>query len=709
MSNWEPAGLPADDLKNLVTRFGMPGLAAQAFLRRGIIRAEDVRFFMDRNLQSAHVPFLFQDMENVVERIGQAVEEKEKILVFGDRDVDGMTSSAIMVRYLEDQGAEVSWQLPMEDESYGLTMAVVDKAVADGITLIITVDCGITSLDEVDHAQEEGIDVIIIDHHNPLDEIPAAVGIIDPKVEDAGYPFQGLCAAALAAKVTFAMDLARSPWFGQESCLLNIRPGNGDALIFEAVRMKNLVETGRLTESLVETSNPAVFNRILPFIQGLPLLVWEKDQQLKYMKKLFGQGSDIYLEGLEDRVGRSFPDLRGRSLFRMLGGSRLARFSTVMPGEIDVLKHLFLVMCLAEAKEAVARHEQALGLAAIGIVADMSPLLDENRILLAKGLEILPRLNNPGLVALMRELQILQEPMVLKDVGWKLSPVLNASGRMGRPDIALSLLLSKDPSQINSLVKELVRLNDSRKKEGEQALGRSRKSARESLERNDGKLIFLRDDQAVRGITGIIAAQLAREYRVPAIMVTKVHDRCVGSIRTVRGVNATALLSSVSDLLGDWGGHDAAGGFSVDPESFTALEDRMQSLARSLELEDDAGMLAMPDVVVPPEAMKEDLWKVEETFQPYGQESPQLLYLARNLLVQEIQLVGKEKTHVRMSLKSLDRIWPAIFWNAVERVPGDFKAQDHVDVMFRLERNTWGATSNLQLQVVDVRRTTGGS
>lgn len=703
MNNWHIEPIPADEIQGYAKKYGIPALAAQAFLRRGLTRPEDVRYYLDHNIRSAHVPFLFSDMENVIERLDQAKDDQEKILVFGDRDVDGMTSTTLMVQRLRSLGLDVAWRVPMEDQNYGLTLQVVEEASREGISLIITVDCGITSLDEIDRAAEAGIDVIVIDHHNPLDELPAAVGIIDPKTEDAGYPFDGLCAAGLVAKVLFAWDLSRSAWYGQEFCLVNIRPGN-DSLFFEALHVKNLVETARLSENIVEQSNAQVFNRILPFIQGYPLVVYDKPQQLKYLQRLFGASSDIYLDGLEDRVGKSFPELKGRSLFRMLGGSRLARFSSTAPGELDVLKHLFQVLCLADAPEAIRRHEEGLGIVALGTVADMAPLRDENRILLARGLETLVRVRNPGLTALMRELQILQEPISLKDIGWKLTPVLNSSGRLGRPDVAMNLLLSEDAGQIQSLVKELVQLNDTRKRQGDMAWLRIRSMADESLLRFKNKLVFVRDDEAGRGITGILAARLSREYSVPALVLTSVEDRCVGSIRTARGVKATELLARFADLLTDWGGHDAAGGFSLGKDDVDGFQSRLLDLAGELELSAEEAGEQAPDVLVDPALMTEELWKVEEIFQPYGLDSPQLLYLCRNVQITEIQLVGKEKQHVKLSIQAGQRIWPAIYWNAVDKIPAVFKNQDRVDIAFRLEKNTWGPNTLLQLNVLDLRR-----
>ena len=181
---WELPEISRDEVQRLAERFHCDPMAAAILLRRGISAPEELRFFFDDDLKTTHNPFLFSDMEDAVDRILQARTEGERVLVFGDRDVDGITSTALLVSRLREMGMEVSWQVPMGDDHYGLTEDVVRAfAAADG-TLIITVDCGITAVKEIDLAQSLGIDTLIIDHHNPQDVVPEAVAISNPKLDD---------------------------------------------------------------------------------------------------------------------------------------------------------------------------------------------------------------------------------------------------------------------------------------------------------------------------------------------------------------------------------------------------------------------------------------------------------------------------------------------------------------------------------------------
>ncbi len=187
-------------------------------------------------------------MAEAVERIGAAVDSGEKILIFGDRDVDGITATVLLHEALADLGADVAWMLPEGEDAYGLSPAVIDRAGAAGTGLLVTVDCGVSNVDEIALAAQRGIECIVVDHHNPPARLPEAAAVVDPKLP--GYPFRDLCGCAVASKVEWALRFSRSPFFGASVCLLNARPAN-ETLVVEAVRAVNLVETARITEAFV--------------------------------------------------------------------------------------------------------------------------------------------------------------------------------------------------------------------------------------------------------------------------------------------------------------------------------------------------------------------------------------------------------------------------------------------------------------------------
>lgn len=183
MARWQKPPIDKNRVLGISERFGLDLLTSTILVRRGLDSPEELSFFMERHLRYLHNPFLFEDMPLAVERVIQAKEERERILVFGDRDADGISSTVLLTEFLEEMGMEVDWRVPMGDEQYGLSLDAVEEHARNGGSLIITVDCGISSVREITRAAELGLDVIVLDHHEPKEELPPAYAIIDPKVE----------------------------------------------------------------------------------------------------------------------------------------------------------------------------------------------------------------------------------------------------------------------------------------------------------------------------------------------------------------------------------------------------------------------------------------------------------------------------------------------------------------------------------------------
>jgi len=203
--NWEKKEISAELVKDLANRYGCDLLTASILVRRGITAGEEIRYFLESDVRHLRNPFLLPGMEDAVERILAARDEGERVLVFGDRDVDGITSTTLLVRNLQKLGIDVRWQVPQGDDAYGLSLEAVEQFAADYGTLIITVDCGISNIEEIEKARSLGIDVIVVDHHNPQETLPEAYVIINPKLKDSPYPFRDLCGCGVTYKRVSAL------------------------------------------------------------------------------------------------------------------------------------------------------------------------------------------------------------------------------------------------------------------------------------------------------------------------------------------------------------------------------------------------------------------------------------------------------------------------------------------------------------------------
>ena len=242
MINWNKTPVTSSQIQPLCSKYNIDQILASIFVRRGVTDGKDILYYLEEDLRFQNEPFMLPNMDDAVERIVQAMEEGEKILIFGDSDVDGVTSTAILYHYLKKAGAQVQWRLPMDDDAYGLSIAAVDDFASQEGTLIITVDCGISNNVEVAHANDLGIDVIVTDHHNPPENLPEAIVVIDPKLPESIYPFKDISGAAVAYKLVSALRYATTDFYNSELCILELTENQTHNCVeVDCVKIKNNV------------------------------------------------------------------------------------------------------------------------------------------------------------------------------------------------------------------------------------------------------------------------------------------------------------------------------------------------------------------------------------------------------------------------------------------------------------------------------------
>ena len=700
---WNKKDISPDTVREISGRFGIDLLPASIFVRRGITDYYRIKFFLEDDLQYLHSPFNFDEMEDIVDRIRLAASEGEKVKIFGDRDVDGITSTVLLYNELKSMGIEVEWCLPEGDAPYGLTEKSVDDFAAVDGSLLITVDCGISNYNEIKHASDIGIETIVIDHHNSPELLPPAYGIINPKMEDSCYPFMHLAGCGVVLKVIWALRFSKLDLYNQEFCMLNIRPGN-EAYILEAVKVKNLVAGDRITETLVPGMIDLSNSRLLDFLQ-LQIIVYDAEPQKKMLQKIFGNNTDIHLVDAAPEIWKVFPVLQGKSLLNMRDGSRMIKYSNASPGEVDVFLNLFATFIHKKEQSLSTEFIKELDLVALGTIADLMPLDDENRIIVKRGMQQLMKTERPGLRSLLASRNLLSKTLSTTDVGWQLTPVINATGRMGVPSKAVELLLGKDPEEINLLTEEVSSLNRQRKKLGEDVWNKIMPQAKRSYQDLEARLVLVADKSMNRGITGIIAARLASFFGVPAIAVSIMDDKAVGSVRSAMQINVKDFISGASDLFIDYGGHDYAAGFSMELANFGQFTARIEQLAPKLKGADTEEASIDIDAELPPNYLNPDLIKTVEMFEPYGENNPPLKFLSRGVTIESMELIGKsEQKHLRLLFAAGRYKWPAVYWNSAERANRDFSRGDKVDIVFRLGRNYYMNKENLQLTILDLKK-----
>ena len=712
---WEKKEISPQLVKDIGAKYGCNLLTASILARRGICSGDSIKFFLEDDIRYLRNPFELPGMEDAVERILAAKEEGEKVLVFGDNDVDGITGTVLLTGYLSGLGMDVSWRIPAADEPYGLSLKAVEEFAAAYGTLIITVDCGISRFAEIRRAAELSVDVIVTDHHEPQEELPEALVIINPKLKDSAYPFKNLSGCGVAFKLVCALRFAqKSDLYGQPVCLLNTRPAN-DAWIVEAVKTRNLAVTGTLSETIVPGMIPIGDTRLPAFLEGQQILVWDAPLQKRAIAKLFGSGVEVEMLDIAPDIGREIPSIAGQSLIRIRELSTIAKYSGKEVTELDVFLNLFRALVWKREKAGAGEESFDLQLAALGTIADIMPLLDENRIIVRGGFKsLMPDGNSaagkgpmPGISELLDKLELSGSHFTVKDLAWKLCPVINAARRMGNPEKAARLFFESDSLERERLAGELASMNKQRKLLEEEIWSMAEPMAYQSLSNYDEKLALVYGEEINKGVTGLIAQRLTRRFNVPAIAVSFTGEVYTGSVRSARGYNIGSLLEQCGDLFIDSGGHEFAGGFILEKARWDTFLERLKTTVFSIEFDESReDQSVCVDAELPLEYLNPDILNLVDRFEPYGKENEPLTFMAKKLMVEDISFIGKsESKHLKMILSGGKYKWPALYWEAAGRVLNkEFGKGDRVDAVFNISRDWYKGIATPQMMIIDLRK-----
>ena len=714
---WHKSELAPDDVKALTEKYGCDLLTASILLRRGINTGEEIRYFLEDDLRHLRNPFALPGMEDAVERILAAKEEGEKVMVFGDRDVDGITGTALLTDFLRRSGFDAGWwDFPDKDEPYGLSTKAIENFAAGFGTLIITVDCGISNRDEIARAAELGVGVVVTDHHNLPEQLPDADALVNPKLPGR-YSFQQLSGCAVAYKLITALRFAmKSKIYGEPICLLNTRPSN-DAMIIEIAKIRNLCLIDTLTETVVPGMVRIGNTRLPEFLSGQQILCWDLPVQQKLLTQAFGKGVEIQMMDIAGEIGKAIPQTAGKSLLRLREISKLGKYSGNSTGELDVLLNLFTSFIQKTENFFDEENDADLQLAALGTIADIMPLRDENRLIVRKGIESMRKKPRPGIAELLFKLELAGRPLSAEDISWVLAPAINASGRMGEAGRAISLLLGETPKEREALVNKVIELNEQRKAMVEELYRKAEPEAYKNLPSYSGNMAVYAGENILPGLAGLIASRLSDRHKVPALAASFNGDRIKGSLRSARDYDLNFMLEQCSDLFLRFGGHDYAAGFDMERSNWDALQKRLQKIAANMELKTSVEETLVIDAEIPLSYLskeeddtrvrdKKDLYLLHllDRFEPYGEKNRPLCFLSRGLKITDIMLMGKDELkHVKLTLDTGKFKWPAIYWNAAGKAKVEFDKGDTIDIVYSVNRNWFNGSLTPQMIIKDLR------
>ncbi len=551
----EPGKREAEALKE---DLGVSGLAAKVMVSRGLSGKEMAREFIGGG-SCAPDPFALKDMDRAVARIHSAIDGDELIAVFGDYDVDGLTATTLMYRCLSSLGARTVCSLPSRDDTgYGLSREAIDSLSAAGVTLIVTVDNGISAFEEVEYASSLGIDTVITDHHMAREQIPAAVAVVNPHRLDDGSSFKDLAGVGVALKLAAALE-------------------------------------GMTVEEAVE-------------VYGL--------------------------------------------------------------------------------------------LAAIGTVADIMPLVDENRCIVRRGLSQFPECDIEGLKALFAALGQDYTAADENSVSYVISPHLNAAGRMGNAELALSLLLTEDPGKAAELADELIRTNAQRREEEQRSIAVINRMLQEDPSLVVQPVLIVAGSGFHPGVMGIVCSRLVEQYHKPVIIISVDGEEGKGSGRSVEGVSLYAVIENCEDLLIKFGGHEMAAGFAIAAEKIPEFRERVAEYCR-----ENSELYRAPelwvDAEVDPSEVTEQAVNGLRVLAPFGSANREPCFLIRRASVAGIYRLGSGRNTRVMLRKNGESFYAACF--GVD--PDDFlyPVGSEVDAVMNYTVYNGHVRSMVSAKVADIR------
>lgn len=555
MKKWQVKTAHKDIVDSLIKETGLSPFICRILAGRGILSRADAEIFF--NSTELSDPFMMADMQKAVDTINGFIENGEKITVYGDYDCDGVTSTYMLFSYLEAQGAEVDWYIPSRDEGYGLNNNAIDLLHKRGTKLIVTVDNGISAVEEAKHIAELGMTLVITDHHQVPDVLPEAAAIVNPHRKEDMSAFRKIAGCGVVLKLISAME-------------------NGDSSM-----------------AMEEYS---------PF-------------------------------------------------------------------------------------------------AAAGTVADIVPLVDENRLIVRQGLDAMYYTENPGLRALVRQCGIDEdEEITSSELAFMLCPRINAAGRYADPKAAMELLLAENPVTAKSKAEQLSEMNNMRKQIEDEIIREAEEQIRNNPELLNRRILIVCGEGWSHGIIGIASAKLLHKYGKPNIVITIEGETARGSARSFDGLSLYDMLDNCKELLTRFGGHTKAAGLTLDT---CRIEEFRQAVYAYCAEREPAIETVTADMEITPAELNEGNLELVEKLEPFGEENPSPLFLFRNCLIKSKKSL-KDGKYVSFGFLFGGKEYRAVhFGSTFDAFP--YEAGESVDMIASAELNEYNDRITISIRVNDIR------
>ncbi len=572
-------------------------ITAKLLYNRGYTTAELSKKFLSSETENLYDPYSLADMDKAVERIREAVASKEKIVIYGDYDVDGVTAVSSLYLYLAEKGADISYYIPNRDgEGYGVSIPALKRLCEGGVKLIITVDTGITACEEAEFAAELGVDMVITDHHECRETLPAACAVVNPHRHDCSYPFKELAGVGVVFKLLCALECREAEDRGED--------------------------------------------------------------RLNGIRRIFKEYADL---------------------------------------------------------------------AAIGTIADVMPISDENRLIVMYGLNKIENTERIGLAALLeasagytgdvrpaattaKAAAPKKKKITSSYIGFGIAPRINAAGRISSASKAVELFLTKSYERANEIAHELCDINKQRQVEENRIAEQAYKKIEKDFDFENNRVIVLDDDEWQQGIIGIVSSRITEKFGLPSILVSfdgsdpdfiSKNDIGKGSGRSIKGLNLVEALSYCSEYLVKYGGHELAAGLTVERGDLEAFKEKINEFARKNISEEMMNIRLDADFEI--EAKDITLENAAEIaiLEPFGTGNPIPTFILKDAKVERVISIGGGK-HTKLVLSRDGEKINAMYFG-ISPVRLSFSEGDRVDVFFNIDINEYLGEKSVQIIVKDMK------
>lgn len=498
-------------------------ILTKLLLNKKILEKEEVEKFINSDMSLLRDPFDFEKMEEAVEKIIDKRNKKQKVYIYGDYDVDGISAASFLVKVFREIGIDTGYYIPSRmEETYGFDKKSADYIKRRNGRLVITVDTGANSIEDIRYAKSIGIDLIVTDHHKSIKEkFDEEYVMINPKLSE-NYKFKYLSGAGVALKLAQAL-----------------------------------------------------------------------------LKKLGKSEGILY-------------------------------------------KYLDIVM--------------------IGTVADVVPMIDENRIIISNGLKVLKDTNVKGLTYLLKYLKFQNKNITTTDVSYFISPLINSLGRIGVSKVGADFFIEDDEFKIYNIIEEMKKMNKIRRKLEKKIYD----EALEFLEKRDKskelEYIFLSSKEWHPGVIGVVSSRLSIKYEVPVVLVATSKGVGKASCRSVAGINIFNIFTKIKDKLIRYGGHDLAAGFIAKADELHNIERLFSEEVKKIDKEKEDKIINV-DMELPITSIDEGLINDMKSLSPYGLENLQPLFVDKDIKIKWIEKFGVEDRHFNGMLEKDGKDFSFIAFN----------------------------------------------